>query len=396
MATKAMLSEVPELNAAVHGDHYIIVPLHTPNEPGSLFLVAKTSSRRIGCQLPSLINNAEKIRVDATIDAFIDLIAQNQEEGKSLLTKFQVLRAISRDLDCYCASDPGDVFLKQSLVGIGSAVKRVIKGKKRATAEEKDKAAKRKEEAKKTQKLYEDFIKNCKEFGKLDSAVEDTPAYRQKRAEILRALKVVLKDAYSVTYAYEDFAKYLYRTENTLSETYDNMFNKYAIANKSKVKIGVENSSSIDRKNKNDGYIRLYVEADGKKSWLHFSRKPTFVVFLIYLLDRYHDDTEANVIDISEFADIFRAIFEMAYHESGDIEFDNLTKKVVRGVQRPVKLADCITDIKNVMGKTFEALHMSSERLPFIITNADSHLTVRKRNIILTPELLALFENWPD
>jgi hypothetical protein len=140
----------------------------------------------------------------------------------------------------------------------------------------------------------------------------------------------------------------------------------------------------------NDGFLRLYIDVNGQRTQLHFSRKTTFVVYVIYLLDKYHLDTETSWINIADHAELFSTIFKMTYCESGKNEFDNLKKKVLRGQTHPVQMSHCISDIKKTMEDTFSELNISSERLPFIISNEGSHLTVRSRNISLPDKLKTL------
>jgi hypothetical protein len=202
----------------------------------------------------------------------------------------------------------------------------------------------------------------------------------------MKDMMVIMKEAFNVSNAYADFAHILCNHPK-LKEEFESHYNKYSIANRSNVRIVVEKSKS---QNMNDGFLRLYIDVNGQRTQLHFSRKTSFVVYIIYLLDKYRLDTETSMINIADHAELFSTIFKMTYCESGKNEFDNLKKKVLRGQTHPVQMSHCISDIRQTMEKTFSDLNISTERLPFIISNEDSHLTVRSRNITLPDELKAL------
>jgi hypothetical protein len=409
-----VLRELPELKEAMEVNHAnTVIPLYTPNEPNRNFLIACTSADMALRQLFQLIVNAEQTSQESVLEAYINLTLQEPKTSKEIFDNFiaasekipEPLR--NEKVDKSLLQRIGGVLPKgisgitqvygiSSIFGNGTGkddfdtLKEAKHSDSQPLTGKHPKASVRYSSSYDTKKSYDDFVKNCITYGKMDQTPIDSPIFLKKKEDLLKKLKVVMKEAYNISGGYDDFARYLYKYVSNLKESYENMYNRYSIANRSKVLIGTEVFQSIGVQNKNDGLIRLYIEYNGKKTYLHFTRKPSFIVYMIYLLDKYRLDTEVCSIKISEHKSLFCKLFEMTYRESGETEFDKLTKKVLRGDSRPVHMSDCLSDIREVMKTTFSTLGISTERLPFIVPNEKSHLTVRKRNIKLDEKLEAL------
>jgi hypothetical protein len=395
-----ILNEIPELQEAVEKDDNIVLPLVTPNEPYCCkFLIAKTSAIQIDYHLPLLINQAEQIYAESAFDAFINLTVQDPEKSKKIFDEFIAKKHFAdeaaNDENGGICDGLGETILPSISISlydynldhcdVDSAMpdRDEVYGIAPSRSTQKNSQA---HAAKNNQALYDNFVKNCKAYKRLESEGLNSPECRVKRDKIMKDMTVIMKEAFNITSAYEDFAKFLCNYTK-LKEEFESTYNKYSIANRSNVKIVVEESK---KQYMNDGFLRLYIDVNGQRTQLHFSRKTTFVVYVIYLLDKYHLDTETSWINIADHAELFSTIFKMTYCESGKNEFDNLKKKVLRGQTHPVQMSHCISDIKKTMEETFSELNISSERLPFIISNEGSHLTVRSRNISLPDELKAL------
>jgi hypothetical protein len=412
---KRILGNLPELKEELEDyQANIVVPLFTPSEPYSKFIIAQVSIEQIEGLLPLFVQQAEQISADSTLDAFINLTMQEPDTSRKIFKNIfakrepesgspQSQNSIS---DMLCgfggafavgmASAMYAINLDTSLLDDGmpafasamdngaspSSINIPLGSVKTATKSRPINIEKQ---------MYENFINNCIEFGKLEQESHNSEAIKLKRTILLKNLKVVMRDAYGVVGPPDRIAlsicKYPY-----LRDSYEDLYNRYSIGNHSKVHIGVEESNSIKAINSNDGKIRLFLETETKnqKIYLHFSRKPSFIVYLIYLLDKFHLDTNAFELSISDCKSLFCELFYKTYHEYGSNVFDNLVKKKLHGDSHGVEIADCLTDIKNVMRKVFDELRMPAEHLAFIIPNKKSHLTIRSKNIILSDDFKSL------
>lgn len=241
-----------------------------------------------------------------------------------------------------------------------------------------------------SKKLYANFIANCREFAKLQQSANSAKC-QKKLAQIYSELNFVIQESMNIKGNVDLFiAMIMSWTEELRLKNYENFYNRYAIANRSKVKIVVEDFQRVDSIKKNDGLLRIYIESSCNRQYIHFDRKQSFILYLIYLLDRYYHDLDVEAIDISIHKNLFCKLFELTYHENGVIEFDNLKRKVTHGAQRPVQLKDCLSDIRKNIEKAFVSLGLKEERLPFVIPSENSHLTVRSKNIIIPDSLSAI------
>lgn len=169
--------------------------------------------------------------------------------------------------------------------------------------------------------------------------------------------------------------------------------NPHKLAEQSSLKLRI---SVVDPKLRkgNDGIYRLYFEKDNKSEFVHFKRVETFVLYLMYIIDKYKNDN-VDTLDIKQHKDQFVKLFNKNYSGMyGEASYDKLTivkkepgKKMSK---HPKPLLLCHTDICQTIGSVCEKLQESA--LPYIIKTPQDHLSVLKSNIIIPQETLDLIK----
>lgn len=167
--------------------------------------------------------------------------------------------------------------------------------------------------------------------------------------------------------------------------------NPHKLAEQSSLKLRI---SVVDPKLRkgNDGVFRLFFEKDNKSEFVHFKRVETFVLYLMYIIDKYKNDN-VDTLDIKQHKDQFVKLFNKNYSGMyGEASYDKLTivkkepgKKMSK---HPKPLLLCHTDICQTIGSVCEKLQESA--LPYIIKTPQDHLSVLKSNIIIPQEILDL------
>lgn len=167
--------------------------------------------------------------------------------------------------------------------------------------------------------------------------------------------------------------------------------NPHKLAEQSSLKLRI---SVVDPKLRkgNDGVFRLFFEKNNKSEFVHFKRVETFVLYLMYIIDKYKNDN-VDTLDVKQHKDQFVKLFNKNYSGMyGEVSYDKLTivkkepgKKMSK---HPKPLLLCHTDICQTIGSVCEKLQESA--LPYIIKTPQDHISVLKSNIIIPQEILDL------
>ena len=156
-------------------------------------------------------------------------------------------------------------------------------------------------------------------------------------------------------------------------------------AEKSSMKFVVKWMGRTDKKRKNDGRFRLFLNKEGKEEQVHFKRKSSFILYLIYLLDVYRSE-KAEAIDLAkrntQFCDLFYKVYA---YEGGMEQFKTLHGK---GNSEQELLRHCLSDIRLAIRHTCELLN--EEASPYILDNKQSYLRVLKKNLVFDERIFEM------
>lgn len=175
-------------------------------------------------------------------------------------------------------------------------------------------------------------------------------------------------------------------------ETFYKTANPRLLAEKSKMKLEVRYVGQQDYKLKTNGYYRLFLVKDLDQIQVHFKYKESFVVYLIYLIDKLQKD-EVDSLSIKEYQPQFLSLFRVSYDGNKDdtlARFNELFRSVDKnGDLRQAQLKHCYSDIRTSVSAACAKL--DELPAPYILQNYHDHLFVLKENIIVEKKLINLF-----
>ena len=170
-----------------------------------------------------------------------------------------------------------------------------------------------------------------------------------------------------------------------------NTVNPYKLAEQSnlKLKISIVNK---DKRKGNDGIYRLVFEKNNKSVPVHFQRKESFILYLIYLIDKYNNEN-VDTLDLKQHKNQFVKLFDMNYGGGyGEMSYEKITNSGQKNTKNtmPTPLKLCYSDIRKTISSVCEELHESY--LPFTIKTPQDHISVLKNNIFIPKEVLDMVE----
>ena len=161
------------------------------------------------------------------------------------------------------------------------------------------------------------------------------------------------------------------------------------MAEKSAIDLEVRSFNHIDSQNRNNGIYRLIMKKRGREEVLHFGRSGSFVLYLIYLIDRKKNGDNVATLDIKGQEETFGKLYREVYRQSGKKTFDNMVKDFnAQGENREKTLHVVLGDIRKVVGAACEKMREPSG--PFLIKGTKGHLTVLPEHITIPEELMTL------
>lgn len=171
-------------------------------------------------------------------------------------------------------------------------------------------------------------------------------------------------------------------------------------AEKSRLRFEIRNPKEVkgytlptNKKVKNVGTYQLFIYKGDYFKAVNFSYKSSFIVYLIYLMDKYKKREEIDPIDLLEkkWEEEYLRLFNIVYPNHTDeakstyltlcSEFKENSKE-----KKKKRLCDCYADIKVCVGSSCEELGEIYN--PHIIENAGDHLSTKADNINIPYSLL--------
>lgn len=138
-----------------------------------------------------------------------------------------------------------------------------------------------------------------------------------------------------------------------------------------------------DKKRPNNGRIRIFLNKSGKEVLVHFLRKPSFILYLMCLLDVYNQEKRVTV-DFSKRDELFCELFEKVYAYDGGMAYFNTL--IGKGNSEQELLRHCVNDIRHTLICTCGLLN--EEATPYILSNKKLRLYVQKEDIFIEQKVL--------
>ena len=143
------------------------------------------------------------------------------------------------------------------------------------------------------------------------------------------------------------------------------------------------------KKKPNDGHYNLFFANSNGERMVYFHRKGSYILYLLYLLDRKVREDRVDTLDLARHEALFVRLYDLIYGAGGKDQFatmmevnDTPGEMAQRNVYSFYRVA------RQDIGRFCEELREAPE--PFLIHDMNSHLAVLPQNITLPPEILSL------
>lgn len=150
-----------------------------------------------------------------------------------------------------------------------------------------------------------------------------------------------------------------------------------------------------DKKLKNDGTYQLFLNKGAAFEHIRFSHKSSYIVYLMYLCDRYVKKDEYGPIDMLEKAseETYIKLYNLIYPNDPDAKSSYMTLASDYnecGMKRKARLGDCYSEIRFVIANTCSKLGENS--LPHFISDKNDHIYTLPINIHIPAQVLSVYE----
>ena len=342
----------------------VIIPLTTPNELGKQYLVSYIRESEIDLYLPSMLLRAEDISKKAIEEALMNLAVNDATTCKNILFDINF--------------DGSGVF--RGMVGmVLGALDTPIMGMAPMSGSD---IGANIIDYQKSRDIFSRFVDNCATLRKAQKKTKFSPKFQDEFNKAKFEIDYVFNTIWGASKNMDSLRMIIVsQSDKKLVESYDNFLNKESMAKRSKIQITIEESTDgIDRKNKNDGLYRIYASNGKTKTLIHFKRKPTYIVYMMYLMDKSLRGESVDLLSIQKNKKVFCDIYSKVYLDGqGESLFNGLVSRIVKGEIRQTRLKDCYTDIQKNLKEVVNSL--GEEVPPFVIPTQSSHLTILDEKI---------------
>ncbi len=173
----------------------------------------------------------------------------------------------------------------------------------------------------------------------------------------------------------------------TLQDKISAYINPVTQAKSSIMDLEIRHYGHIDRAEPTYGKYRLVMKKGDECLRVKFQLRNSFIVYLIYLLDRKHNGDDVDTLNLSKYRELFCSLYKAVYGFSGETEFDNMMKRFTQDDKVKQKGFSIVFHrMKEDIGDTCE--RMREDPAPFVLYDCNAHLTVLPQHIIIPDELM--------
>lgn len=164
------------------------------------------------------------------------------------------------------------------------------------------------------------------------------------------------------------------------------------LAKSSSMEIEIRYDGKIDLENKADGFYRVYFNKNGKSEFVHFHRRSSCALYMMFLLDRKEREDKVDTLNLVEYKDKFASVYDLLYGAGGKDEFQKIMSRVnAKGEFKQKDLSVIVSDIRKDVGKICEKLDEIPS--PFVLKNLSGHLAALPEKIKVSERLIDKLEN---
>lgn len=170
-----------------------------------------------------------------------------------------------------------------------------------------------------------------------------------------------------------------------------NFLDAYAVAKNAGVNLIVRKIKDPRQVSGNNGWIQIFTQKDNKgEQCLHFEHKPTFIIYLMYLIDKFNRKEDALSLDLmknkTSFNDLYRSVYSYS-SKNADNEFEKLIRRNVNGTFRQGRLPQCMSDLRKTLADAFK--NYDENYLPYTLSSR-THLSIPANKIIFEGDAIEL------
>ena len=353
-----VLEDNPKLNEALLEEKAnIILPLNTPCRQDKQYLIVHSEEKNLMMHIPLMLYTSERISRHYIVEL---MKARFKDNDKDVL---EIIRD-SLDSDEFWKRYATHSAANSVQPSFGMAVsKAALKGKIG----------------------IEGRVTHKDKIGMMNRVEENfTKASKDEVADAELSFIFDCIDTDSIKH----FAMHLNKNLRRQLATYMNV---QKLAENSEARLEVRKEGRIDSKNRTNGRYRLYIVNGTRTAQVEFSHRNSFIVYLLYLMEKHSSD-DVDTLDIGsyrqQFADLLKEVYKMY---DGDERFDSLVKTAEsRAAGKQARLKECYSDIRISISNACKKVGELAS--PYIIENADEHLYVLKKNIVMPQELLDMMK----
>lgn len=170
-----------------------------------------------------------------------------------------------------------------------------------------------------------------------------------------------------------------------------NFLDVSALAEKANVNVIVKHITDGSKIKQNAGSFQIFTQKENSPlKRLDFANKPTYIIYLMYLIDKYNRKDKALYMNLIKNKEQFNSLFHSVYGypiAQAATEFDKLQWRIVDGKRRKGRINQCITDLRQKLAETF--IDYQESYLPYSLS-AKTHLAVPANKIIFEGDAIEL------
>ena len=338
-----------------------IMPLYTPSKPEKQYLLLNTEVDRLYNDIALMLYTSERVSKFCVAEQ-MKIIAQEQPAE---------MQEFIRE---YCERY---AFLKRYVTGTASNMVHPTFGMAMSKSVLKEKIGIKgkithQDKLKMMENVEENFVK----------------ARRDENLDAQITLLIQSMDA-------EDIKQFVYSLNKRQQGKFFQVLNTKRIGEEADAWLEIRYEGKIESSSRTKGRYRLCVNKGEKTELVEFANSDSFLIHLLYIIEKVLAD-DVNTMDFERYKDLFvKLSWEVYRSRDGEERFKKIIKgRDAEGNSKERRLSDCLGDIKNSVSMSCKKLGVLPS--PYYIENADEHLYVSKKDILLPKELLEVIDKWKN
>ena len=331
-----------------------IMPLFRPSKPDKQYLLVKTDEDRLFTDLGLILYTAERIGEHSVVE-LMKMYAV--EETETFYDDVREAVKSEKFWKNYLASIVSDMF--QPTFGMRASLPKIREILK-----------------------IDGVITHQKKKEMIERMKENIYKYRKDRDKEADAELTYVLNSLDI----DSLKMVLAKMSKKQVEMFCHASNPQLLAEESTMKLEIRPFKNIDKTLKTDGRYRLFLHKNMDQIQVHFSRRDSFILYLIYIIDKYKRD-EVDSLNIEDHRTQFCKLYQTVYGNSGETQFDSMVNRTNKdGETRQAQIKQCYMDIRYSVSEGCEKLRELPA--PFILADAQDHLYVQKSKIILPQKII--------